>query len=265
MYNILLCISYDGTNFHGYQRQNHERTVQKELECAIFAMLHSRVITYSSGRTDAGVHADRQYVNFNLVHCRIPPQRISFALNTHLPKDIRVYWSKEISSDFHARYSAVKRSYYYQIYEGAVVPPCLRKYCMGIKSGINWKLVKNDITQFLGTHDFSSFSLYNPQIKNCIRTVFQVEIVQEGKSYKRIYIEANGFLWKMVRTIIGTCLERAVRRLYSSEYKELSIAEIIKRTDRSIVGTVAPSRGLFLYDVQYRQEYDIKSRNISNK
>lgn len=262
LHTILLCIGYDGTNFHGYQSQNNARTVQDVLEEAITQCLGKRIATHSSGRTDAGVHAERQYVHFKIDSSKIPSDRISYALHSFLPEDIRVYWSKEVSNGFHARYSARSRCYYYQLYEGEILPPTLRNQCMNIPLGLDWRVMQSELDELLGTHDFSSFSSFNEQTPSYVRNLIRAEIVHEQHNIKRIYLEADGFLWKMVRTIIGTLIERSIIRKKGNSNKVLlSMSDILNKTDRSFAGTTAPPWGLFLFEVQYKEEYRTNGRN----
>lgn len=255
MSNIVLCIGYDGTLFHGYQKQLKERSVQTTLEVCISTLFKQQIDTIVAGRTDAGVHAEKQFVNFCVEYSHIPFDRIGAVLNTMLPHDIRVYWSREISRDFHARYSALKREYYYQLFEGKNPPPFLRPYCWNVPKELNWNEIQEDCNALIGTHNFFAFSSYNKQIQNHIRTIDMIEITQD-RILKRIVFRANGFLWKMVRTIMGTVIERAVHRKKGIPIA-MNMQDIVASKDRGYAGSTAPPHGLFLYNVEYKKEYGI--------
>lgn len=256
MNNIIVCIGYDGTLFHGYQKQQKERSVQATLEGCLSHIFKQPIHTISAGRTDAGVHAFKQYINFCVESSHIPFDKICKVLNTMLPRDIQAYWSREISMDFHARYDALKRIYYYQVFEGEVAPPFLRHYCLNIPEGLDWNAIQEDFDAIIGTHDFSAFSSYNKQIKNHTRTLEKIDII-DTHIPKRIIFKANGFLWKMVRTIMGTVIERGIYRKQGKPIL-MNMQEILISKNRSSAGKTAPSHGLFLYNVEYKTVYDIK-------
>ena len=256
MPNILLCIGYDGTNFYGYQRQKIDRTVQQEMEDAISQVLQVPITIYAAGRTDRGVHAEVQYINFKTDSHKIPAEKWHHVLNAMIAKDVCVFWSKEVPLDFHARYSAIARSYCYKLYEGNFIPPYLRHYVTSIPQGLDWDNIRADLSQFIGTHDFASVSSYNEQRKSTVRTITSVDLVEKEAHIKHIYITANGFLWKMVRTIVGVCIKRAMEREQGIKAQE-SIESMLLRKERTDRSQVMSPKGLFLYDIQYKEEYGI--------
>lgn len=253
--NILLCIGYDGSDFCGYQKQLHERTVQGCLEKSLSDIFQQDICTYSAGRTDAGVHAEKQFVNFKIDTCHIPFEKISFAVNSLLPHDIRIFWSKKVPDDFHARYSAITRKYYYQVHEGTVLPPTMRRYAYSVPKNLDWNRIQLECNELLGEHDFSAFSAHNNQVENCVRNILRIE-VKKLSQVIRIYVEGNAFLWKMVRVIVGTVVEREVLRIRNKPI-EMSISDILKSKNRDWAGTTAPPWALFLYDVIYDERYGI--------
>ncbi|MBO8158073.1 tRNA pseudouridine(38-40) synthase TruA [Thermosyntropha sp.] len=244
MKRIKLVIEYDGTNYHGFQVQNNAHTVQAELGQAILKLTGERVSVISAGRTDAGVHALGQVVVFS-TSSTIPVDKWKPALNSVLPRDIRVLQSSTVDENFHPRFSAIKKTYRYIIYrqeEGAVF---YRNYAWINAEKLNIEEMRKAAHFILGRHDFRSFCSSGSAVKNFERTVTRLDI-EEKKPFLILEIEADGFLYNMVRIIVGTLVEVG-KGTYSSEY----VKEIIESKDRNKAGATAPPQGLYLVKVEY--------------
>ena len=257
MKNILLTVSYDGTDFCGWQRQdangvkNTRRTVQGELEAAVEKLLGSEVSLCGSGRTDSGVHAQGQAVNFFSPVDSFPVKNYIRALNAILPRDIRVVNAEEKPMDFNARFSATSRVYRYFIYVGEDADALIHRFAWCIHFTPNVDAL-NEMASFLkGELDFDAFSSSgdkSPSKKRYIETArfFYERFFPSGKEALVFEIEANAFLWRMVRSLTGTVLNLA--RLNASP---LDFKSILDSRDRTKAGPTAPPTGLFLYQVNF--------------
>ncbi|KMK74895.1 tRNA pseudouridine(38-40) synthase TruA [Alkalihalobacillus pseudalcaliphilus] len=238
-------ISYDGTGFAGYQVQPGKRTVQLELETALKKIhkgFEQRV--HSSGRTDAGVHAIGQVFHFDS-SLQLTDERWKKALNALLPADVRVRKATEVATDFHARYSAVSKQYHYRMLLGAEGDVFRRKYTYHIPTDLNIAAMKEAALHIVGEHDFSAFCASNTSVVDKVRTVTMVEFVHVGDELL-FKVEGNGFLYNMVRIIVGTLVEVGQGKREPKELKE-----IIDGMDRTKAGKTAPGHGLYLYRVNY--------------
>ena len=240
--NILLEIAYDGTDFNGWQVQTAGRTVQGELEGALERIHGRRVVLHAAGRTDSGVHARGQCANFQSDHPSIPAEKFREAINTQLPLDLRVIHSREMPEGFHARYDAVSREYRYYLLHAEIIPPVLRNYCVRLKQQPDLAAWNRMAAALCGEHDFTTFASPTHSALHHVRTVYSAAFYPEGELIV-FRITANGFLWKMVRSIVGTILEM--------EDDVDSFREILHARDRSRAGTTAPARGLFLHRIRY--------------
>ncbi|KJJ85060.1 tRNA pseudouridine synthase A [Candidatus Omnitrophus magneticus] len=246
MRTIKLTIAYDGTNFKGWQIQPNARTVQEEIEKAIEKVFRSRVKVYSASRTDAGVHAKAQTAHFKLKHINIPGQKIKVALNSILPEDIVIKKSEYVQDDFHARFNAVSKVYRYFIYNSVSRDPFLERYSWRVGYKLDIKRMNSAACTLLGRHDFKSFQAVDKKRKNfSVREVKDLKVIKKN-SHIIIQIEADGFLYNMVRNIAGTLVD--VARGY---IKEDGILEILLSRDRRKAGVTAPPKGLFLMKVNY--------------
>lgn len=242
MRNIKLILEYDGTNFLGWQIQPNGRTVQREIEQSLKQLFQEDIRVHSAGRTDAGVHALGQVVNFR-VEKQIPLFSIQRALNSLLPEEIRVLAVEETTTDFDARYSAVKRHYRYLI---SLVPTAInRLYCWYVAQPLDLNLMNECAQLIIGEHDFKSFCQAGAKVKNYQCKVEKAGWYAEGK--RLIFdIVANRFLHNMVRILVGTMVEVGTTRLTVAEF-----AKILANRDRTQAGPTAPARGLFLVQVFY--------------
>ncbi len=248
MRRIKLVLSYEGTPFSGWQRQKHDRTVQGELEKAL-AVLHDRPVTaVAAGRTDAGVHALGQVCHFD-TDSSIPGLKFREALNALLPRAVRVLKSREVDEGFHARFSAVKREYHYYIGTAPVPLPFDRDRCYRPRVIPPVEALNACARQIVGVHDFTTFTAAGDKSPSRVREVFSSVFFME-RGYLVYRITGTAFLWKMVRSLVGTMLETALLPLPSERMRE-----ILDSRERERAGTTAPSRGLFFFRVEYEQQY----------
>lgn len=242
--NIKCEISYDGTDFHGFQVQPNQSTVQGELRNSIYKLTNEEVDIIASGRTDAGVHARKQVCNF-YTNSSIPAAKWKDALNAVLPDGIIILNSTEVGSSFHSRYDVKEKTYRYHISNNDAQDIFRRKYVWHYPYHLNIEVMKQTSTVFLGEHDFTSFSSAKTEIENKVRNIYQSEVWEENNEI--IYqITGNGFLYNMVRIIVGTLVDVGGNR------KKLEDIEgILRSRDRNNAGRTAPAKGLFLWDIKY--------------
>ena len=240
---ILLKLSYNGKDFHGFQYQHNYRTVQGVIEKALKKMHKTSVRIHPSSRTDRGVHALEQYCHFD-TELNIEPDQWHYILNRLLPDDISVREVKEISTDFHSRFHSKGKTYRYSIYTSEAVNP----FYSGLKTHYPDRLDKQKMqaamAPFIGTHDFTSFSSAKAEIKNKVRTIseFRIEETPDGFDF---VITGSGFLYNMVRIMIAYVVQvGAGKRAAATE-------EIISKKDRTIVPRTAPAEGLYLEKVYF--------------
>lgn len=245
MRNFKLTLSYDGTDFAGWQTQPAFRTVQQTLEEAIARITQEeRVRVNASGRTDAGVHALGQVVNF-FSQTQIPPDKLLRAINANLPSDVSVLECMEVPQSFDANHDAVRKLYRYVIHDGPVPSPFLRRYCCQSRHPLDAVAMARAAEPLKGRHDFHSFETDWPNRMSSVRTITHLAVNRFG-DYIWIDVEADGFLYNMVRAIAGTLIN--VGRGY---WPESRVAEIISAEDRTQAGPTAPAQGLFLVRVTY--------------
>ena len=241
---ILLTISYDGTLFYGYQVQPNKRTVQLELENALKAVTGKDIKTVASGRTDSGVHALNQKVHFDY-DGTIPVKNFVNALNSVLPEDLRVKKAQKVKSDFSARYSAKTKTYLYRCYLDKIENPLLSRYVHTIKYEIDVSKVKECASVLVGEHDFKCFLASGSSVKNTVRTICEIKVKKSGK-HLDFYVTGNGFLYNMVRTLVGTLLEAGYKKIDKQK-----ILELLKTGDRNLCGKTMPAKALRLIKVEY--------------
>lgn len=244
MKNVMLIVEYQGTNFSGWQRQIGERTVEEEIEKALKKITKENIKLIGSGRTDAKVHAFGQVANFNTTST-IPASRFKYILNTRLPEDITIRESKEVDMDFHSRFSAKAKKYKYIIYNNKMPSALYRNYAYHIPRDIDIDKMKDASKEFIGTHDFTSFKGRRSVVKDAIRTIYKIDMVQ-NKDFVEITIIGKSFLRYMVRIIVGTLLEVGYGNLNRAD-----IREIITSKNRSKAKKTAEPQGLFLMKVYY--------------
>ncbi|MBQ7407687.1 MAG: tRNA pseudouridine(38-40) synthase TruA [Clostridia bacterium] len=240
---IILAIQYDGKNFCGWQVQPEMRTVQQTIEEAIFKLTGEKCTVTASGRTDSGVHALCQIAHFD-IEKNIPAEKYSFALNTLLPEDVKIIYSAKAPKDFHARFSAKKKTYCYTFYLSDVALPLYEPYAQQIDKA-NVKLMQEGAKYIEGEHDFACFLASNSSVKDSVRTVYSCK-VKQSKNLITVTVCGNGFLYNMVRTIAGTLLFVGQGKLLPEEVKK-----IIEGKTRNHIGKTMPAKGLMLKKVYY--------------
>ena len=245
MRNYKLILSYDGTDFQGWQTQPGYRTVQETLEAALMQLTgEARLRANASGRTDAGVHAAAQVVNFfSATH--VPFVKLLNAINAHLPDDVVVHSIEEVPAAFDANRDSLRKLYRYVIHDGRTPSPFLRRYCCSSKVRLEAAAMARAAEPLKGRHDFHSFETEWPNRASSVRTITHLSVNRAGE-YIWIDVEADGFLYNMVRTIAGTLLN--IGRGY---WPEARMAEILTAEDRTEAGPTAPAQGLFLMRVTY--------------
>lgn len=245
MPNFRLTLSYDGTDFHGWQSQPGLRTVQDTLEQAIAQLSgEHRVRVQASGRTDTGVHALGQVVNFHS-KLTLPPVTLRRALNAHLPEDIVVREVVQVHDSFDANRDARRKCYRYVLHDGDVPDLFQRRYCYHTRFKLDISSMARAGALLKGTHDFRCFETEWPNRASSVRTITHFSINRFG-DWIWLDVEADGFLYNMVRAITGTLID--VGRGYRSEDQ---ISAILTSGDRAQAGPTAPARGLFLLRVVY--------------
>lgn len=246
-----LTISYDGTLYSGWQVQKNAPSIQQHIQEAI-AKYHGGVhhTVIGSGRTDAGVHALAQVAHFDSDHLH-DPQHLQFALNGILPRNIRVRLIEVVPKQFHAQYSAISKEYHYHLFLDRVLDPFRRLYCWHLMRKIDLSRLQEAAALFVGTHDFTSFSNEShtgSAARNPIRTIYRLDAIP-SEGGLRLEFEGNGFLYKMVRNIVGVLVDAASFRCSLDE-----IVKIFAAKDRRQAAQAAPPQGLFLVRVQYGEK-----------
>jgi len=249
MRNLKLTIEYDGTKFHGWQIQKRgERTIQGEIEKALKKILRKSIRVIGAGRTDSGVHALGQVANFK-VNTKLTSNQILKALNANLPKDVAILKLEDMPLNFHAQYSSKTKTYRYTILNRAVRCTHMRHFCLHDPHPLNIASMRWEAKSLIGRKDFRSFAGQNPskqkRNQNTIRTIKRIEIKKKGE-FIHIEIEGDGFLYKMVRTIVGALLEVGQGKLSKG-----SIKEILSAKDRKLAPKTVKPHGLCLVAVKY--------------
>ncbi len=245
MRNIKIVIEYDGTAYHGWQKQLGLTTVQQVLEDSIARIISEKVTVIGSGRTDAGVHALNQTANF-ITHTSLGTRNLLLGINSLLPSDLVIKELDEVDGHFHARYDVKSKVYMYQIVNTPVRPALLRSYCWHIRTPLDVWGMEKGLSLLEGKHDFSSFCGKLESNTDCVRTMMAARIEKISSDLLRIYFEADGFLRYMVRTIVGTLVEVGRGRRSPDD-----LLMIIQSRERKGAGMTAPPQGLFLMEVRY--------------
>lgn len=245
MRNIKLTLGYDGTDFNGWQTQPGCRTVQETLETALAKLTGTaRVRVNASGRTDAGVHAMGQVANFYTA-TTIATAKLVSAINAHLPPEIVVKNAEEVPHTFDANRDALRKLYRYVIHDGPVPDPFLRRYACHCRRPLDAAAMARAAEPLKGRHDFRCFETEWPNRLSSVRTITHLGLSRFGE-YLWLDVEADGFLYNMVRAIAGTLIH--VGRGY---WPESQVAEVLRSGDRRQAGPTAPAHGLFLVRVTY--------------
>ncbi len=243
MNNIKLVIEYDGTNYVGWQQQKNGISVHEKLNKAIEKVVNEDIKLLGAGRTDAGTHAMGQVANFQ-TRSNIPSFNLVQAINSYLPEDIVVKSAKKVPEKFHSRYSAKSKVYCYTILNSNIRCAIQRNQCYYYSTYLDIERMQKTSNVLIGKHDFGAFKSKS-DILSSVRTIKRLEIKKKGK-YVLFTIEADGFLYKMVRSIVGTLLEVGRGKMSITEFKK-----IVKSRDRIKAGNTVPAKGLCLLKVKY--------------
>ncbi len=241
-----LIVAYDGGSFAGWQSQVHGNTIQDRLETAIGKISGESPRVHGSGRTDTGVHALEQCAHFDLNKSRLSPSELQKALNATLPGTIRILRCSIAPPTFHARFTAKSKAYRYRIWNAPVLPPIELGRAWHLTKPLNITIMKSVLARFVGRHDFSAFSA-NPGKKReeTIRTVTKARLTKKGACIT-LEIEGDGFLYKMVRMIVGALVMQNEGKLTQAE-----ISRALDHGSGNVQRLVAPASGLFLRRVRY--------------
>ena len=243
MNNIKLVIEYDGTNYAGWQQQKNGITIHGKLTKAIERVVNEEVTLLGAGRTDAGTHAIGQVANFK-TKSSIPIYNLVKAINSYLPKDIVVRSAKKVPEKFHSRYSAQSKIYCYTILNSNMRDAIGRNYCLHYSMHLDIEKMQKGAKVLVGKHDFSAFKSKSDVISS-VRTIMKLEIKKRGK-FLIFTVEADGFLYKMVRSVVGTLIEIGRGKMTITEFKK-----IVKSGVRAKAGNTVPAYGLCLLKVKY--------------
>jgi len=249
MRNIKLTIAYDGTEYFGFQEQRGTGlpTIQEVLENALSKMAGSYIQIYGAGRTDAGVHARGQVINFDCSKWPVPTERMVLALNGVLPGDIVAVKARDVPPDFHARFSAKGKTYLYRVYNSNVPSPFENRYSHFVPQSLDMEAMQKAASFLVGTHDFKTFQAANSPVKTTVRTIFKSTVWKEGNIINFSFT-GDGFLYNMIRIIVGTLLE-----IGQGKRSPGTMQDIIDARDRTAAGPTVPGCGLFLERVYYEK------------
>lgn len=242
--NLKLILTYDGTHYHGFQRQKNSLAIQQVIEEKLAKLFGHQIKIAGAGRTDAGVHAYGQVINF-FTTGSIPAEKIPLATKSVLPADIVVVSAEDVSRSFHARKSAVSKIYIYRIYQDRIPNPFLRNYSWHITRPLDVKAMNNAAQIIVGTHDFSAFKAVGGVTVNPVRTILEVSCCID-ESMLEFKFWGNGFLYHMVRNLVGTLVNVGLGKI-----DETAFAAILESRDRHRAGITAPPQGLYLKKVYY--------------
>jgi tRNA pseudouridine38-40 synthase len=257
--NIKLTLQYDGTNFSGFELQRGKRTIRGEIEKALSKLFKTKIKIISASRTDAGVHALSQVVNFRLKH-PIETSRLVAALNSCLPEEIRAVGAEEKEQDkdkdqgFNSRYSAKNKEYEYLIFNGGNLLPFYRKFVWHVKPKLDLASMRKAAKILEGKHDFSSFCASGSDDKNFVRNLYKISIRKRKIkiwdnseiSVVSFKLKGNGFLYKMVRNMVGTLVEVGLGKINLTD-----VRRILRGRDRRLAGRTAPAHGLCLVKINF--------------
>lgn len=244
MKRVKLVVAYDGTNYCGWQIQENGITIEEVLNKTISDLVGEPIAVIGASRTDSGVHAMGNVAVFD-TESRIPAEKMSFALNQRLPEDIRIQHSCEVPLDWHPRYCDTRKTYIYRILNRRFAIPTERLYSLFFYYPLNVEHMQQAADYLVGEHDFKSFCTPRTQVLSTVRTIYYIQIQKEGDMIS-ITINGNGFLYNMVRIIVGTLLKVGTG-LYPPEH----VKEILDAKDRRIAGPKAEARGLTLQEIEY--------------
>lgn len=242
---LKLTLAYDGSGYHGFQRQKNAVGIQQILEKALSKMFGEEIKIAASGRTDTGVHAKGQVISF-ATSGTVPTEKIVQALPSYLPEDIVVWKAEDVEKDFNARYSAIAKRYVYRIIIAETPSPFKRKYAWYLKKPLDLHEMQAAADVILGEHDFAAFRSAGSATVKTIKTIHKAEWTDVGEQELQFTIEGDGFLYHMVRNLVGAMVRVGNGKITLERFKE-----ILASGDRRKAGTAAPPQGLYLDEVFY--------------
>lgn len=241
---VKLTVAYDGTNYCGWQVQPNGVTIESELNKHLSELLKEEIHVIGASRTDAGVHAMGNVAVFDTT-ARMPAEKISYAMNTRLPEDIRIQDSRQVADDFHPRFCETVKTYEYKICNRRFPDPCSRLYSLFYYWDLDEKKMQQAADHLIGTHDFTSFCTNKPEVTDRVRTIYSLDVIRNGEMIT-VRVCGNGFLYNMVRIIVGTLL-----RVGSGMMDPDEIPAILEAKDRTRAGDTARPQGLTLVQIRY--------------
>lgn len=243
-YKVKLTIAYNGTHFHGWQRQQGKRTVQGVIEKKLSELFHTKIEIDGAGRTDRGVHAYGQVATFD-VETTMPGDRFHMLINRRMPRDIQIVKTELVDEDFHARYSATSKRYMYKIHHGCHKNPMVSDHVLHVQEVLDVNKMRTAADKLIGEKDFRSFMASGSSINNTVREIYAIDFTESAYELC-IEFHGNGFLYNMVRIIVGLLIDVANNRI-----KLEDIEQIIEEKDRTKLKYTAPAEGLYLIKVYY--------------
>ena len=247
--NIAFVVAYDGTDFHGSQRQKNGRSIQGELESALARVTKIETPVLLAGRTDAGVHATGQVGRFS-TEIGIPAEKVPLALNAHLPRAVRVLAAREAEDDWHPRFSASSRVYRYRIENATIANPLQSRFAGTVREPLNVEAMREASAAFLGELDFAAWQSAGSPLGGTVRRVLALDVQRKEGAFGdliEVEIEANAFLYQMVRNIVGALIEVGRGKITRAEIEVLMAGR-----DRTKCPAPAPPQGLCLVEVKYQ-------------
>ena len=244
MKRVKLTVAYDGTHYRGWQIQPNAVTIEEVLNRHLSELLQEPIKVIGASRTDAGVHALGNVAVFD-TSARMPAEKISYAMNTRLPEDIRIQESCQVPGDFHPRFCKTVKTYEYRILNRRFPDPTRRLYSLFYYYPLDEKKMQQAADYLVGEHDFKSLCTHKEEVENTVRTIYRAEVIRTGDEIL-IRLKGNGFLYNMVRIIVGTLL-----RVGSGYYEPEYMKELLKAKDRQAAGETAPPQGLTLVGIEY--------------
>ena len=257
MKNIALVLSYDGTNYNGWQIQKNGPSIQESMETAIFRLLGEKVHVSGVGRTDSGVHARRYVASFKTERCTVPADRLPYALNSFLPPDIAVSGAAEVPEGFDARFDCTKKEYAYYIYPSTLRDPFYARYAYRYNYPLDPAKMQEGAQCFVGRQDFAAVRSQGTSVKSTVRTVFWCEVDQPDERI-RIRVCGDGFLYNMVRAIAGTLVYVGGGKLTPDD-----VSAVLRSCDREQAGPTLPACGLFMNRLWYEHTPELDGFRLS--
>lgn len=247
MKRIKLTVAYDGTNYCGWQIQKNGITVEEVLNRTLTKFFKEEIAVIGASRTDSGVHALGNVAVFD-ADVTMPPDKISYAINNLLPEDIRIRKSEEVEADFHPRYCDTRKTYEYKIYNNQFPNPIERLYSHFVYYPLDVEKMQRAADYLVGEHDFKSFCTPKPDVENTVRTIYSIRVTKV-EHMVTIRINGNGFLYNMVRIIVGSLMKVGMGMIPPEEIKN-----ILEAKDRTKAGHKAPACGLTLVEIEYPKD-----------